>query len=441
MNKRFVPALALTAALAMSLAGCTGGGAAPSAEPSTEPSAEAPANTEPAAAEDVTIRYLIEEMENADDIAKVKESMATFEAANPGIKVQVDVQQMDQTRTVIQTQLRSGEGPDVFVYDTGPGFAGVLAEAGLLYDLSDVYTSNGWDIYPWAKERATYNGKTYCVPDQVEEVGLFVNVDLLTKNGLSLPANLAEFEAGLKVLKDAGVTPIGFGDQEGWEGGHILSMILAGTVGPDKVLSMIAGESSWDTPEVADAIDLFFGRYEKEGYVTPSAAGVTYDNSNAEFYAGNVAYLPTGTWLYTDIEANSDFQVEFIPFPTPNDAGAFAGGLGGGICMSAASKNPEATLKFLAWMQSPEHGVWEIETLKLMPAYPVDLDLIEVSPLFEKIVKGTAELSEKANGFGPNIDVMTSDAFNEAMWSGLQGVLMGQTTGAEVAKALQATYE
>ena len=33
---------------------------------------------------------------------------------------------------MLQTQLRSGEGPDVFSYDTGPGFAGALAKAGLV---------------------------------------------------------------------------------------------------------------------------------------------------------------------------------------------------------------------------------------------------------------------------------------------------------------------
>ena len=43
-------------------------------------------------------------------------------------------------------------------YDTGPGFAGVLADVGLLVPLEDAYKKNGWDIYGWAKERATYGG-------------------------------------------------------------------------------------------------------------------------------------------------------------------------------------------------------------------------------------------------------------------------------------------
>jgi hypothetical protein len=33
----------------------------------------------------------------------------------------------------MQTRLRSEDPPDVFTYDTGPGFGGVLADAGLLY--------------------------------------------------------------------------------------------------------------------------------------------------------------------------------------------------------------------------------------------------------------------------------------------------------------------
>src|SRR3712207_7360788 len=54
----------------------------------------------------------------------------------------------------MQTRVQSEDPPDVFTYDTGPGFGGVLADAGLLYPLEKAYEQKGWDIYDWAKQRA-----------------------------------------------------------------------------------------------------------------------------------------------------------------------------------------------------------------------------------------------------------------------------------------------
>jgi ABC-type glycerol-3-phosphate transport system substrate-binding protein len=86
------------------------------------------------------------------DNAGMQAFIAAFEAANPDIKIQRDVQSSDDLRTVVQTALSSGSGPDVLYFDTGPGFAGELAKAGLLMPLDDLYAA-GLDkhIYPWSK--------------------------------------------------------------------------------------------------------------------------------------------------------------------------------------------------------------------------------------------------------------------------------------------------
>ena len=99
-----------------------------------------------------------------------EEIIARFEEQNPNIDVQREAMPTEDIRRVIKTRLQSEDPPDVFTYDTGPGFGGVLADAGLLYPLEDAYKENDWDIYDWAKQRATYDGKVYGVPDQVEDL-------------------------------------------------------------------------------------------------------------------------------------------------------------------------------------------------------------------------------------------------------------------------------
>src|SRR3712207_7942190 len=104
----------------------------------------------------------------------------------------------------MQTRLRSDEPPDVFSYDTGPGFGGVLADAGLLYPLEKAYQQGGWGIYEWAKQRATYNGTLYGVPDQVAEIIVYYNKDLVPR----VPKTVGELRGVAEELKLRGTIPL-----------------------------------------------------------------------------------------------------------------------------------------------------------------------------------------------------------------------------------------
>jgi raffinose/stachyose/melibiose transport system substrate-binding protein len=405
---------------------CTGGGS--------------PARPE-AGGDSNTITYLIGQPEDAEQLDLIKQDIATFEKDNPGVKVDLNVMPNDNLRAVLQTQLRSGEGPDVFGYDTGPGFAGVLADAGLLYDLTDAYDKYNWPIYDWAKERVTFGGKILGVPGQVEEIGIFYNKDLFAEHGIDEPRNLAELKAAAEKLKDAGITPFAFSNKEGWEAGHILSAILASSIGSDGVAALLAGEKPWNSPEVIGAIDLWFNDFRKRGYLPPSPNAITYDSANALFYSGKAAMNLTGTWMISDITKTADFEVGFIPFPAEEGPGIFAGGLGGGTFVSANTANPELAIKFLDHMMSPEYGVWSVEKLNIIPAYPVDTSGIKTSPLFKQVLDDTGQMASGAGDFGYNIDVLTTDVFNETMWDGLQSVLTGSATAREVADDLEEAFQ
>src|ERR671920_657533 len=75
-------------------------------------------------------------------------------SGNQVVKFQTNAE--ETTNQEMQTTLQSEDPPDIVSYDTGPGLGGVLADAGLLLPLEDAYLQRGWDIYEWAKQRATY---------------------------------------------------------------------------------------------------------------------------------------------------------------------------------------------------------------------------------------------------------------------------------------------
>lgn len=411
------PAVAVAAATALILTGCTGG---------------APGSS----ADDNTLRYLVEQPEDPAALKALEDHIAEW-SEDSGIDVTVEAMPFDTLRTVLQTQLRSGEGPDVFNWGSGPGFGGAFAEAGLLYDLTDAYAEYDWPIYEFAKERVTFEDMLYGIPGEMETIGVFYNKDLFAEHGIDAPENLADLDAASKKLADAGIIPIAASDQEGWQGGHLLSMALSSRVGSAGMDALVSGEASWDSPDVVASLQLWQD-YLESGYLPEFPTSLSYDGASALFYSGDAAMVPTGSWLISAIDENADFEVGYVPFPAEGDAGIFAGGLGSGPMISATTANPDAALELVDFLASPEHGQWMVENLNVIPPQPINADDVDVSPLFRQVLDDTAKVSEGTGDFGYNIDVLMSDEFNEAMLDGVAAILSGQMNADQVAAQMQA---
>lgn len=428
--------------LAVILAACTGtttSSSGPSAPPAASPSGDAATPSGDAAAP-VTLRYLVEQPEDPAVLERLDAHIDEFEAANAGITVDLEAQPFDTLRTVLQTQLRSGEGPDVFSWGSGPAHGGALAEAGLLYDLTAAYEEHGWPVYDFAKERVTFGGKTYGVPGEMETIGLFYNKDLFTELGIAPPQNLAELDAAAQAVLDAGKIPMAVSDQEGWQGFHLLSIALSSEVGSDGMEALLEGERPWTSPEVVAALELW-QQYNDKGYLPPTPTAVSYDNGNALFFSGDAAMLPTGSWLIAELEGTVEFEVGYIPFPSSTGPGIFTAGLGSGPYVAAGTKNPEAAITFVDFLVSPEHGRWTVENLNSIPAYPIDTAGVDISPLFAQVLADTAKFAGGDGDSGHNIDVLSTEIFNDAMLNGIQALLTGQKTAEEVAGDLEAAYQ
>jgi raffinose/stachyose/melibiose transport system substrate-binding protein len=384
----------------------------------------------------VTLRYLIEEQEDADALALLEGRMDEFEAANEGITIDLQQAPLDSMRSVLQTQLRSGEGPDVFRWGSGPSFGGALAEAGLLLDLTDAYEENGWEVYDFAKEQVTLDGKVYGIPGEMETIGVFYNKEVFDNLGLAEPTTLAELDAAAAAAKDAGFVPFAVSDQEGWQGGHLLSMALSSRIGSDRVNALIAGEDSWTSPDVVAALQQW-SDWQSSGYLTEFPTSINYDSGTALFLSGEAAMIPNGSWFVDAIVVDADFEAGYIPFPTEDDAGIFTGGLGSGPFVSAQTEHPEEAIAFLDFLASEEHGRWVVENLQLIPSFPVDTEGLDIPPLFTQVLEDTEQLASGEGDFGVNIDVVAEDALNQAMYDGMQGLFTGQSTAQQVAESLQ----
>jgi len=236
--KRF-SILAITAILAV--AACTGGSPTGAAGP-------------------VDITFLVGIAEDPEVDQQAQAQIEEFNASHPNINVKREALDNDQLRTIIQTRLGSGD-VDIFGYDTGPGFGGVLAKAGLVADMEPAYDKYGWKTFDWAKARCTYSGVLSCLPGAVEEVGIFYNKTMFDAKGFKEPQTLDEFRTIMDAFKADEIVPLAFGDQPQWPAGHQYSMTLSNIVGREGMDARLYGDKKWNDAAGVQALDIYFQQF------------------------------------------------------------------------------------------------------------------------------------------------------------------------------------
>ena len=338
----------------------------------------------------------------------------------------------------IQIRLQSEDPADVFTYDTGAGFGGVLADAQLLYPLEKAYEQRGWNIYDWAKQRATYNGTLYSVPDQVEEIVVYYNKDLFESPEVEEPKTVEELREIAEELKGRGKIPFAFGDSEQWPAGHLFSIGASNLLGREGLDNILYGDGKWNNTEVERAIDLFFRSFVESGYYPEGVNAISYDEANALFYSGQAAMNPTGTWLVSEIvQTVQDFEVDFFPFPSIEGSSISPPtGIGQGIFVPKNAKNPEGGITFIDYLLQDDTERLSMEQFNTIPPHPVNTQGLDVPELFKQVLAGLAQEGQ-SQSFGYNIDVLAPQNFNDVMFGGFQEVLNGSRSAEEQAKALQ----
>ena len=385
----------------------------------------------------------IAEETSLQERATVEIQVDRFEDQHPKYALEREVILPDEASTIsntneeMQTRLQSEHPPDVFTYDTGLGFGGVLAEAGLLRPLEDAYKNKGWDIYEWARQRATYNGTVYGIPDQVEEIVVYYNRDLVTE----VPETVDELRQIADELRGRGIVPFAFGDQEQWPAGHMFSIGVSNVLGREGLDNILYADGRWDTQEVVTAIDLLFSDFVQSGYYPEGLNALSYDEANALFYSGEAAMNPTGTWLVSEIvQTAQDFEVGFFPFPSIQGSGISPpAGVGSGLFVAKEASNPKGAIEFIDYLLEESTARLIIEKLNVIPARPVNPKGLDVPELFKEVLEDFSE-SPQAKSFGYNIDVLAPQNFNEVMYDGFQEVLSGVRSPEEQAEALQRAW-
>jgi raffinose/stachyose/melibiose transport system substrate-binding protein len=211
---------------------------------------------------------------------------AAFEEQNPNITIRREVIQTQQMQQTANTAITSGTGPDLIFYDAGAGYAGVLAQAGLLMPLDDMAAQYGWTdrVAPSALEGTMIGSQLFGMPLQVDLIGMYYNKTLMDDAGFTVPQTVADLASFCTQAKDAGYIPIALSDNPGWQAFHQFSMVSNNMIGPDAMRALLyENQGTWDSPEIVQAIDAYFVQLRDAGCFSDDVNALTNDDAVALF--------------------------------------------------------------------------------------------------------------------------------------------------------------
>jgi hypothetical protein len=96
-------------------------------------------------------------------------------------------------------------------------------------------------------------GKTYALPITQTVAVVYYHKEIFRKHGLAAPATYADLKKAVQVLRRNGITPIAFGNREGWEGA-LLSQLIETRLGGGRLFEQTqSGTGEWTNPSLVPA--------------------------------------------------------------------------------------------------------------------------------------------------------------------------------------------
>jgi raffinose/stachyose/melibiose transport system substrate-binding protein len=370
---------------------------------------------------------------------------AEFEKAHPGVTIKWQRKSFNDLFATVKLILSGPNSPDIAYLPQGwPMVA--LVKAGLLVPLDKYEKQYGWDKRFTAGQRREAEaskdgtkfgtGSLYGIPVTTDITGVFYDKKLLASLGQQLPTTFEQFQSDLAAAKQKGLTPIQFGNSDGWPLVHFSYVLQPIFVSKNATRNFVYTGGKSPIPgggmvTMATTLQSWF----TDKYFPDDWSSQSSDDAWKKFANGDGLFYFGGSWLSADIQQIAGKNAGFFLLPRVS-AGApvtTTGSGGNPFAISAKSKNPDMAAAFLNYLSGPR-------AVKLY----ISAGDIPAPPFKGTPGKGTvtgdifASLAklEKADGMVPWLDWGTTTMF-DTLKATLQELAGGQTTPAGDLQAVQ----
>ncbi len=369
---KVIMALALSTSL-LAACGTNNVGTTNSPTPSESTTAStAPAATESGTAPTTTTEQVLKvaALESAYGAEMWQKVAAAFEAANPGVKVDLTIDK--KIEDVISPGMKAGNYPDVIHLATGRELAltDTFIKDNGIEDITDVLdmTVPGESVkvkdkiaggFTESSLTNPYNdGKTYLAPMFYSPCGLFYNAGLFEQKGWTVPTTWDEMWALGDKAKAEGISLFTY-PTTGYFDAFFYALMYS-TGGADFFNKATTySEGVWDTDAAKTAFDIVAKIATYADPTTPANANDDNFTKNQQLILDNKAlFMPNGTWIVGEM-ANAPraegFKWGFTALPAVKAGDArYSYTWFEQAWMPAGAENKDLGKQFIAYLYSDE---------------------------------------------------------------------------------------
>lgn len=221
-------------------------------------------------------------------------------------------------QAVLQTRLQGNEPPDSWQTHVGRELIDRYVVPGYSEPITELYESEGWaEVMPAGLvEQATWESEQYSVPVNVHRGNtLWYNKQILADNAIEVADTMSvdEFIAACDALQAAGVTPLAFSNQEGFQGSQMFESTLLGVAGPDTYSGLFRGELTWDDDGARQAAETYAKFLD---YVNQDFTALAWNDAVNMVIDGRAAFNSMGDWAYGEVVArNAEDNIGWVSHP------------------------------------------------------------------------------------------------------------------------------
>jgi raffinose/stachyose/melibiose transport system substrate-binding protein len=360
-----------------------------------------------------------------------------YEALHPGVKVELIQESDDSVKGKTKALVASNSLPDVYFTWTG-SWGENFVRGKRAVDLTPVI---GPDT-EWGKTLATaavsafqYNGKLYGIPLYLDAKFMGYNKSLFEKAGITEPKTFDDLLSACASLKKTGVTPISFGNKEGWPGVHYAGQLLAYNV-PQATLEkdFVPATAEYTDPGYVESLKQY-KQIIDECSDGSGTNGSSYASALQQFSNGKSAMYYQEIIEFDQSTADGALKREnfgFFKLPVPKDAKGDVKAIEGapeGYMINAASKNVPLAIDFMRFVTSAENG-------KILSAPPYGQPSATVGgysaeSMNPTVVDGLKVIADSSY-LMPWLDTANPPRVAAAWLSGLQALIGGSMTPEQV---------
>ncbi len=419
---RRAAAIAAVAAVGVSLAACSSGGAGSGGK------------------EPQSFTFAFSEA-NASDTSAVQVAQA-YEKLHKGVKITLQKLPAESYGQAIATRIQGGNAPDVFEAESGIGQNDSIqpfAKAGLLLSLDNPQITK--DLAPAGLPQFQYQGKTYAVSRGSGVNGIIYNAVAAKAAGIDVTGSSTfnDVLAACKVAKAKGKSLFGLAGSIPANPSILAHEIATSTVyGPDPKWNTerAAGKVKFaTTPGWTQALESIKTLYD-QGCFQPGAAGAGFDALTNGSSSGKLFgfFAPGGAAASIEAASGGHVKLTVLPFPAPAGLKTYASvSSDEAIAASAKTKSPKLVTDFLAYVASPAGQ----KIISTGVGFPVGSTQASQLPSTYQDVAPVV-ISGNTRSFPPL--EWANGKVNDDLGSGVQGVITGQKTPAQVLQQMDSDW-